>query len=249
MYETMKALVLREVKYKEADRIIDLLTDRHGKLTAKARGALRKTSKVSASTQLLTYSDLTLFFNKGKWTVTEGTVIEGFDALRGDIVALALGCYIAECVGALSVEDQPDAPLMQLALNSLYALSRGLHPYAHIKSAFELRLMCLAGYTPELTSCAVCGCNEPENPALSLENGRLCCRTCRTAELGAVSPLCASSLAAMRYIISCPPKQLFSFSLDNDAQRRLSEATEEYLLRQTERRFSTLDYYKSVFIP
>lgn len=245
----MKALVVREVKYKEADRIIDLLTDRHGKLTAKARGALRKTSKVSASTQLLTYSELTLFFNKGKWTVTEGAVIEGFDALRGDITALALGCYFAECVGALSVEDQPDAPLMQLVLNSLYALSRGLYSNAHIKSAFELRLMCLAGYTPELSSCAVCGCTEPESPVLSLESGRLCCRACRTAELGAVSPLCPSSLAAMRYICSCSPKQLFSFSLDNEAQHRLSEATEEYLLRQTERRFSTLDYYKSVCIP
>ncbi len=248
MYETMKALTLREVRYKEADRIIDLMTDSHGKITAKARGAVRKTSKLAACTQQLTYSELTLFFNRGKWTVTEGTVLEGFEALRTDIIALSLGCYFAECINALSVEDQPDAPLMQLGLNSLYALSRGMYSYAHIKSAFELRLMCLAGYTPELGACVVCGCTEPESPVLSLESGRLCCRTCRTAELGAVSPLSAGSLAAMRYICSCPPKQLFSFSVDAEAQRSLSEAAEEYLLRQTERRFSTLDYYKSVCI-
>lgn len=248
MYETMKALVLREVRYKEADRILDLITDRHGKLTAKARGALRKTSKTAAATQQLTYSELTLFFNKGKWTANEGTVLESFDGLRGDIAALSLGCYIAECLNTLSVEDQPDPPLMQLGLNSLYALSRGLYSMEHIKAAFELRLMCLAGYTPELGVCAVCGKAEPESPVLSLSSGRICCRACRTAELGAVSPLCDASLAALRYICTAPAKQLFSYSLEETAQRRLSDAAESYLLQQTERRFSTLDYYKSVCI-
>ena len=57
MYETMQALVLREVRYKESDRIINLLTRQHGKMSAKARGALRKGSKTAAATQQLTYSE------------------------------------------------------------------------------------------------------------------------------------------------------------------------------------------------
>ena len=52
MFETTKALVLREVKYKEADRILTLFTADNGKITAKARGALRKSSKTGAATQL-----------------------------------------------------------------------------------------------------------------------------------------------------------------------------------------------------
>ena len=55
MFKTVNALVLREVRYKEADRILTLLTDTDGKLTVKARGALRKSSKTAAATQLLTY--------------------------------------------------------------------------------------------------------------------------------------------------------------------------------------------------
>lgn len=246
MYETMQALVLREVRYKESDRIINLLTRQHGKMSAKARGALRKGSKTAAATQQLTYSELTLFFNKGKWTVNEGTVLEPFDGLRTDITSLALGCYIAECLDALAVEDQPDAPLMQLGLNSLYALSKGLYPQQQIKAAFELRAMCIAGYTPELSSCAVCGKKQPDEPYLSLTSGRICCRACRTAELGTATPLCEASLAAMRYIVTAPAKQLFSFSVEDDAQKRLGDAAEAYLLRQTERRFSALDYYKNV---
>lgn len=248
MFDTTKALVLREVRYKEADRILTLISADHGKLSAKARGALRRGSKTAAATQQLTYSELTLFFNKGKWTVNEGVVLEAFDGLRADICALALGCYIAECLDALSVENQPDAPLMQLGLNSLYALSRGMYSHAQIKAAFELRLMCLAGYAPELGGCAVCGAKEPEEPVLSLETGCLCCRRCRTAQSGRTAALCPESLAAMRYIISAPAKQLFSFTLGGAALARLGSAAEDYLLCQTERRFSTLDYYKSVCI-
>ena len=247
MFKTVNALVLREVRYKEADRILTLLTDTDGKITVKARGALRKSSKTAAATQQLTYSEMTLFGNLGRWTVNEATMKEGFDGLRTDIGSFALGCYFAECVDALSVEDQPDAPLMQLALNCLYALSRGMYTPEHIKAAFELRLMCLAGYTPELSHCAVCGEEEPGDPVLMLERGCVCCRRC-AAGAGQTVKLDTASLNAMRHICSVSPKQILSFYLEGEGAKRLSAAAEEYLLLHTERRFPTLDYWKNVKI-
>ena len=74
MFNTTNALVLRETRYKEADRILTLLTDKEGKITVKARGALRKSSKTAAATQQLTYSEMTLFGNRGRWTVNEASV-------------------------------------------------------------------------------------------------------------------------------------------------------------------------------
>ena len=243
MFKTTKALVLREVRYKEADRILTLLTDSDGKITAKARGALRKSSRTAAATQQLTWAEMTLFFNRGKWTVNEATVLEGFDGLRTDLEAFALGAYFAECLEALSVEDQPDGQLLQLGLNALFALSRRLYEPEKIKAAFELRLMSLAGYEPDLAACASCG-REPDKPLLSLQDGRVFCASCPHG--GDTLPLCPGSLAAMRYILSAPAKKLFSFSLDGEAADRLAYAAEAWLLRQTERRFGTLEYYKQV---
>ena len=60
MFKTTRGLILREVRYKEADRILTVLTEDMGKMTVKARGALRKNSKTAASTQLLAFSELTL---------------------------------------------------------------------------------------------------------------------------------------------------------------------------------------------
>ena len=57
-------------------------------MTVKARGALRKNSKTAASTQLLAFSELTLLERNGFWSVSEGSTIEEFKGLRGDITAL-----------------------------------------------------------------------------------------------------------------------------------------------------------------
>lgn len=242
MFQTVKALVLREVKYKEADRILTLLTAENGKITAKARGALRKSSRTGAATQQLTYSDMTLFFNKGKWTVNEASVIEPFEGLKNDIAHFALGSYFAECAEALAVEDQSDSALLSLVLNSLYALSRNLHDERKIKAAFELRLMSLSGYMPSAERCVVCGKDAIEQPVFDLIDGRVTCRGCRRS--GSAVSLDENALAAMRTILAAPPKQLFSFELSGDSLLTLGFAAENYLLMQTERSFGTLDYYK-----
>ena len=71
MFLTTRGLVLREVRYKESDKILTVLTQHEGKVTVRARGALRKGSRITAATQLLTYSDMTIFENRGRRTLNE----------------------------------------------------------------------------------------------------------------------------------------------------------------------------------
>lgn len=241
MFLTTKALVLREVKYKEADRILTILTEDEGKLTAKAPGALRKTSKFSASTQLFTWAELTLFGNRGHWTVREGSVIEAFEGLRTDLEAMAIASYIVQVLETVSDEDAPDPQVLQLGLNSLYALSRGLCEQSQVKAAFELRLMSLAGFAPELDRCVLCGRTEGDM-RFSAGHGGLLCPDCgRYAD--PVSPAC---LAAMRHVTGAPAKKVFSFSLTGDAAREFSVICEGYLLTCLERNFPALEYYKKI---
>lgn len=246
MFHTTQALVLREVRYKEADRILTLFTADDGKITAKARGALRKSSRTAAATQQLTYAEMTLFGNRGKWTVNEASLIEAFSGLRSDIERFALGSYFAECMEAFSVEDQPDPPLLQLGLNSLYALSRGKHDPTQIKAAFEWRLMTLAGYEPQLHGCSVCGREDIVEPVLCLEDGGVCCRNCRKPSMGAGVKLDELSLKALCFLQEAPPKQMLSFRLEGKSLGLLAEATERYLLFHAERGFSTLNYWKEI---
>lgn len=238
------ALVLREVRYKEADRILTLFTHDRGILTARARGALRKSSKIAAATQQLTLSEMTFFENRNRLIVQEASVKEPFEGLRQNFESFALGCYFAECVETLVQEGEEENETFQLILNCLYALSHELCDAKVIKAAFEVRLMCLMGYTPDLSACIVCGKEHPESPLLGVETGHICCRTCRDAAFGSAVTLCDASLAAMRYLVSAPARRLFSFIVSEDALKRLSDASERYLLAQAGRGFSTLDYWK-----
>ena len=57
MHLTTRALVLREVNYKESDKILTILTAGEGKRTVKARGCRRKGSQLAAAAQLLVLGD------------------------------------------------------------------------------------------------------------------------------------------------------------------------------------------------
>ena len=142
MHMRTKALVLRETAYKESDKILTLLTQEAGKLTASARGCRKKGSAIAAGCQLLVWSDLVLYEYRGRWTVQEVAVEREFRGMRQDLVKFALGCYGAEVTELLAVEGVPNPELLSLLLNSLHALDRLQRPPALIKAAFELRALC-----------------------------------------------------------------------------------------------------------
>ena len=167
-------------------------------------------------------------------------------ALREDITSLALASYIAEALEAVSDEDMPNPKILQCGLNSLYALSRGLCKPEQVKAVFEMRLMCLSGYEPDVSACCVCGNTEPDEPMLSIEGGGVHCRGCGVRGGGRSIPLCRDSLAALRHIVTSPAKRIFSFSLKGEAMGRLTDACESYMLHHTGRGYGALDYYKSI---
>ena len=246
MYKTLRGLVLREVRYKESSKILTILTEEEGKITAEAKGVLRKGSKCAASAQALVWSELTVSEYRGRYTLTEGSVLEDFSALRSDLGDYALGCYFAELMEAVSDEDSPNSALLHLGLNALYALSRKLYEPRHIKAVFELRLMCLAGFAPALDRCAVCGSREPEQPRLSVYGGSVCCGGCGSGSGEKSLPLCAASLSAMRHVVGAEAKKIYSFALDGPSAGRFYGACEEYALSQLDRGFRTLEYWKSL---
>lgn len=241
---TTRGLVLRAVQYREADKILTVLTEDLGKVTVSARGARRKQSKLMACTQLLSFSELTLYERQGRWYLREGLTISLFETLQRDLVRLSLGTYFAEVLEAVAMEGSPDPELLTLGLLALFYLSREDRDPALVKAAFELRLMCLTGYAPELSGCGICGAPPGEAVLLSLRGGHLQCPTCKGE--GLTLPLCASSLAAVRHVAGASVEKVFSFTLRGDAVKRFGDAAEVYLLTQLERGFRTLDFYKQL---
>ena len=246
MYLTIQAIVLRVTDYNDRDALLTVLSRDHGKLTIKARGLRRKNSPLVAPCQLLAFGEFTLFEYKGQYSINEAHSIELFTALRRDLTKLSLGTYFAQAAEVISQEDLPNPELQSLLLNCLFALSKLGEPEAKVKSVFELRAACLAGYMPDLFGCHNCGNQNPDR--FDISEGLLECHNCRTVGGGIRMPVTPGVLEAMRYICLCEPKKVLSFNIGTENLEILSNLTEAYLTTQLERGFSTLDFYKSLLI-
>ena len=247
MYLTIQGIVLRVTEYNDRDALLTILSKRHGKLTVKARGLRRRNSPLVAPCQLLAYGEFTLFEYRGTYTINEATSLELFQELRRDLQKLSLGTYFAQVAELTSQEDLPNPELQSLLLNCLYGLSKLPLSEQKAKAVFELRTACLAGYTPDLFGCHVCGNQCPDR--FDISAGMLECSGCRSQDSSGLRlPVSSGMLEAMRYICFCDPKKLFAFDLPEAIMQQLSELTEAYLTTQLERGFSALDFYKSLLI-
>ena len=207
-----KGIVLRATATKEADYILNILTDSLGQIAVVARGARRKGSRIAAGSELLAFSELVLY-QRGNWYyLDEASTISLFDGIRQDIELLSLASYFAEMTECVTAEDEPVPEILSLLLNSLYALDTLQKPQSIVKAAFELKLLALSGYEPLLL------------------------------------PLDAGSFAAMRHVLFSEPKRMLSFSLSGETEKRFAAACEVFAQVQLDRRFKTLDFYKSMKI-
>ena len=243
MYVSTRALVIRSIPYKDADRILTLLSDKLGRITVKARGVSRKSSLLTPACQLFCCSDMVLFEKDGRYTLNEAHITDQFEGLRADLKSMALASYFAE---VLNAQDEDEAmgssELLRLALNCLYALSSGKYPCELVKAAFELRYMALSGYEPDLSCCAGCGCLLQSGRAIP-EKGEIYCSEC-APRYGI--ELSLSALTAARHFVTCELKKLLNVSLIPSDIIALSDFSGRYLKSCLERGFKTLDFYYSL---
>lgn len=247
-YIQMCGIVIREVQVGEADKIVHLLTDRAGIVSASAKGAMRVKSKLVSATGLLTYSSFSLYEGKAMYIIEDAKVLNQFWNLRKDVVDLSTAVYFLELIRRLS-PDEPDlSGHLRLLLNILHFLDAKKRDRLLLKALFELRLLAMSGYMPDLVGCCRCGGYECAGGMLfSPQNGNLLCRDCaQPGDGGRYVPLSPGLLAAMRHIIYSDFSALFNFRVEPETGAALARLAEQYLLCQTEGGFQALDFLKSL---
>jgi len=227
MQTVTDALVLRERKLDEQDRLLTLLSADRGIITAYAKGAGRMKGSMAGATELLCYSHFVLFQNRERCFADKAEANTLFFGIRGDLEKLTLATYFAQLCCELIPENEPAVEELRLMLNTLYCLERDKLPPLQLKAILELRLLTLTGYMPDLIACRACG---------GLPGGGG----------GLFGP--SGGGAAMRHIIYCDFEKLFQFKLGEENLPVLAHAVEQYLLCQVERILPALNFYKTICI-
>lgn len=240
----VEGVVLRAVDYRESDRILTVLTREKGRITVKAAGCRRKSSRLSSACQVFCYSEMSLFERDGRYSLDDAFVKAQFYGLCSDIEKMTLASYFAQVLMAEPEESPGSEGALRLALNSFYALEKGLYPLWKIKAAFELKYACLCGYAPDIACCHMCGGRGEGYVGIS--DGLRTCKECmKTPPLGQFY-LDSAAFDGAQYIITCDLKRLFSFDLPKGSGRLLSDFCERYLLDKTEQGYKALQMYKTL---
>ncbi len=193
-----EAVVLRTHDLAEADRIVTLLTRRHGKVRAVAKGVRRTSSKFGARLEPFSQVDLQLVEGRNLHIVAQAMTRQPFgENLVSDYGVWTTGQVMLETADKLVVEDhEPALQQYLLLVGALRALSEGTsdgpRPPRLLLDSYLLRSLSVAGYAPTLSACARCGVETGEffNPA----SGGVVCYQCRPA--GSVRP----SLGVLAYL-------------------------------------------------
>ena len=241
---TAPGLVIREQTIGESDKLITVLTAQYGLVRAFSRGAKKAKSKKLAATSLLAYSDFTFSKAREAFSVEDALVKEVFFELRNDVEKMALAQYFCELANEFCEEDYESEEILRLFLNALWLLKEGKKNSEFIKAVVEFRLVSLSGYMPALLACDKCGEYESEIMYFLPETGKIYCEECVPA--GQRYCVNASVVQAMRYVSLSDFEKIFSFALTDDAMKSFSSVAEGYLLHKTERKFKTLDFYKTI---
>lgn len=255
---SVRGLVVKEVLYGEADKILTLITAENGKMVVNSKGAASFRNKHTSSSMLFAYSNLEVKKTKKYFYISDSDLIESFYELWRDPTRFALGTYFCDIANVFSTEDVADEPLLRLTLNALYALAtREELPVDAIKAAFEFRTMCEEGFLPMLGRCGMCDDIITSEPVfVDIMNGRILCGKCgrlfiqRDVTEDGTAVICPEItlpvLSALRYIIASPLKRLFSFRIAESDLKRLAMFTETYLESHLESSINSLSYYKSI---
>ena len=252
----VRGLVIRTVDIKETDRLVTIYTEEYGAVTALARGARSLKSRKLAATLQFCYGRYVLYRQGDKYTIKEAELIENFFDIRQSIEGVALANYIAEVLSDVAVEEA-EADLLRLALNSLYAISKGLYSIQKIKAVFEIRAVSILGFMPSVLECHLCD-ERNGDFFFDIMGGIIECRSCHEKrEKGRIEHadphethiLCILSEGAkiaLGYAIYAPIERLFAFNISDEDMRLFSRASEEYILNQMGHSYKSLDFYKSL---
>lgn len=177
MLSRTEGIVLKTQDYGESHKIVTILTERHGKLSAIARGANKTNSRLNAVTQLFTKGDYLIYVSKGLSTVQQGQIIHSFRHITADIVKTAYAAYLIEMTEKLFEEKRPERMLyeeLSLTLDWINEHEEYLVPII----MYELKMFKQGGFSPVLHHCVICkGIHFPF--FFSIREGGLLCSNCR----------------------------------------------------------------------
>jgi DNA repair protein RecO (recombination protein O) len=232
---TTEAVVLRSIRFGEADRVLHLYTADRGRVGAVAKGVRKTTSRFGGRLEPLSHVELVLHQGTGELqTVTGVQLVRAHQPARDDYYRLSAGLIGAEAMLRLFPEQERNERAFTALTRFLDLLDETPHASERpaldpLALAFQLKLLWLSGYLPHLTSCAECGAEDATLVGYSPRAGGAVCRAC--ASQAEAIALAADGIRGIEALLASPLADAAGLGLSERATRdalRVVTASYEY---------------------
>lgn len=243
VYRT-EGVVIRRSDFGEADRMLTLITPQ-GKRRVIAKGARKTTSRLAGHIELFTHATLLLAVGRTLDIVTQSVIRHSFDQLRGDLRRIGAAYYAAELIDRLIEEEDENRAAFDLLVATLSALDTTQAPDLALRW-YELRLLGLLGYRPQLYHCANCQeqLTEESSHFSPVAGGALCPR-CAPADRTAL-PMQLAAFKLLRFLQSQPAEAIERLTISPATRAEAEKLLRAYIRRILERDLKSVAFLEEI---
>ena len=197
------------------------------------------------ASEYLSFSEVVLFKSANdNYSINQAEVIEVFYKIREDIDKLNYATLISKIVYDVTEENIPADDILRLFLNTLFVISETNKNLDLILSVFEIRLLAIVGFLPNVSKCVTCGApmtEDMEDFYFSIKEDGVKCATCQKLDKSVIH-LSKTSFSALIYVLSCDSKKLYSFDIPEESIKELRLLTKIYTSQKLEKEYDILKF-------
>lgn len=236
-----EAIVLRRTDFGEADRLLTLFSRDLGKIKAIAKGARKPQSRQTGHVELFMRTQFLIAQGRDLDIVTQAEMVEGYPALREDLVRTTYASYAVELLDRFAADEDKDVRKYNLLADALSWFAETDNPLLAGRF-YELRLLSLAGFQPQLFHCVQCGDPvEEQDQWFSAELGGILCPNCHQTDRRA-RPISAAAVKVLRYLQSRSWETIRVLQLKRALHSELEGIMHYYLTYVLERNLKSVDF-------
>lgn len=241
------AVILRRSNFGEADRLLTVFTADRGKLRLVAKGVRKTKSRKAGHVELFMHTSLQIAKGRTLDLITQADTVESFRALHEDLDKLSQAYYLAELIDQFTEETDASFPIFELILLTLARLNDGsLAEQFLALRYFELKLLHLTGYQPQLFFCVMSQAEiKPEDNFFSLSAGGVVAPTHAENSPNTV-PLALNTLKVLRFLQTRPWADVAALQLTPTTAHDVERILLSYITYLLERNLKSISFLRKL---
>lgn len=235
-----RGLIIRSDEYKDKDRLISVLTSDRGLIAICAKGVAKPNSTLAFVSMPYMLCDFVVTISHGYYYLKDATIIESNSKIMDTLEQLAVAAHISSCLSDCTLQSENSREAYELAVYAYYMLANNKDKYLLIYSAFNWRLLTIAGFTVrydlENPSYRALG-NKPNSYLINITGG---INSANGRDRVNDRLLDESSVRALNFFAECDLKRLFTSSANQRTEEELRDFTTDYLSVHFEKKYDSL---------